>query len=1132
MHHGVFGFRGMVMNILKFRFGKWLACAAASIACAGLAWGQAVASATVNGIVTDPTGAGVVGARITMTETDRGVSHSAISGSDGRYVLPNLPVGSYKLEAGAPGFKNYVQSGIVLQVGNTPEIDIPLTVGAVSESVEVTAGAALVQTEQTQVSHVINEKEIVELPLNGRQPTQLVLLSGASVVTPAGDLTGSKNYWSSTTISVGGGQSNGTNYLLDGGDNTDTMTNVNLPFPFPDALQEFSVDTNALPARNGRQPGGVVNIVTKLGTNAYHGDLFEFLRNGDVNARNFFGLTHDFLKRNQFGGTIGGRIIRDKLFFFGGYQGTRIRNVSPSAIAFVPTAAELAGNFSIAESPACQSNGQTRKIFSPNTTSQIANTSNVFAAGIKYDPAALALVKYLPTTSNPCGQITYSVPSIQNEDQGVGRLDWAKSAKQNVFLRYFYTTYTQPAFYDPANVLVTTSPGNQESAQSATIGDTYTFSPTLVNSLHLTFTRRTDFRGPNSQFFNAKTLGINITTLVPDDFRLSVTNGGFSVGCGTCSPAHLNVNTYQLADDVDWVHGAHHISFGFDAVYTQNNILVGYLQNGSFAFSGVGTGDSILDFLTGTMSGFSQSLPQQPTTRMTIPALYVQDTIHVNPHLVVNAGLRWEPMFWPVDHWHRGAVFSLQNYLSGTHSRVYPNAPAGALFYGDAGVNASFTESHRLNVFSPRLGIAYDPHGDGKQVFRVGGAIMYDSGMLYTSQRLASNPPFVNEIDLNTSNLGGFSNPWTVGYNYPGGNPFPPTGAYFPTNGALWVVLPQTLRPTTLYQWNATYQRQFKTILASVSYLGNKSSHLWLGQETNPAVYSPSVCAKFSSGCTTGNTSQRRVLSQIDPVQGAYYGSLDFLYDGGNANYNGILASVQQPLSKGLTFLANYTWSHCISEGDFTRDIAGPTFLNPYNLAMDRGDCNFDIRHIFNASVVATSHMSGNSIWAHILNNWQLAPIIRALSGEPLNVTTGSDTSLTGVNSGDSPERPNYVAGVNPYSTSLGPNLQWLNPAAFTKNAPGTYGGLGRDVLRGPNFVQVDASLSRIFGIRESLRLEVRAEAFNVFNHTNFVAPATGTGIPGISTSGISLSTGSGNFGRITSAGDPRIFQFAMKLYF
>jgi hypothetical protein len=768
----------------------------------------------------------------------------------------------------------------------------------------------------------------------------------------------------------------------------------------------------------------------------------------------------------------------------------------------------------------------------PNTKTPISNTSNVFGSGIKYDPAALALAKYLPTTTDPCGKVFYSVPTIQNEDQGVGRLDWAKSDKQNAFLRYFYTTYTQPAFFDPTDVLTTTSPGNQETAQSATIGDTYTISPTLVNSLHVTFTRRTDLRGPNSNFFNAKTLGINITTLVPDDFRLSVSNGGFSVGCGTCSPAHLNVNTYQLADDVDWVHGPHHIGFGVDVVYTQNNILVGYLQNGSFSFSGVGTGDPILDFLTGTMSGFSQSLPQQPTTRMTIPALYVQDTIHVNPHLVVNAGLRWEPMFWPVDHWHRGAVFSMSNFLAGIHSKVYPNAPAGALFYGDPGVNATFTQSNRLNVFSPRLGIAYDPRGNGKEIIRVGAGIMYDSGMLYTSQRLASDPPFVNEIDLNTSNPGGFSNPWTVGYNYPGGNPFPPTGAYFPVNGALWVVLPQNLHPTTLYQWNATYQKQLGSVLASVSYLGNKSSHLWLGQETNPAVYSPSVCAMFTGGCTTGNTNQRRVLSLINPAQGIYYGSLDFLDDGGNATYNAVLASVQQRLSRGVTFLANYTWSHCISQADFTRDIAGPTFLNPYNLSMDRGDCNFDIRHIFNASVVATSPVKGGSFWAHLLGNWQLAPIVRALSGEPLNVTTGADTSLTGINSGDSPERPNYNWGVNPYSTTLGPKLQYLNPAAFTKNAPGTYGNLGRDVLRGPKFVQVDVSLSRIFGIRESLRLEVRGEAFNVFNHTNFIAPATATGIPGISTSGISLSTSSSSFGQITSAGDPRILQFAMKLYF
>jgi len=1107
------------------------------------AFSQAVANAKVTGEVTDPSGAAVTGAAVKMTETEKGVSHETKTDANGRYTLPNLPVGPYRLEASESGFKTYTQTGIVLQVGDNPEINIKLQVGSISESVEVTAGAAMVQAEQTSVSQVINQTSIVNMPLNGRQPTQLVLISGASVVTGGGDMTGSKNYWSSTTISIGGGQGNGTNYLLDGGNNVDTMTNVNLPFPFPDALQEFSVDTNALPARNGSQPGGVVNIVTKSGTNQFHGDAFEFLRNGNVNARNFFAPTHDLLKRNQFGGTLGGRIIRDKLFFFGGYQGTRIRNVSPSSTAWVPTAAELNGDFSLAESPSCIAGRTTpRPISTPalrdasgnviSPAARIGNTSNVFASGIQFDPAALALIKYLPTTSDPCGKLTYSTPSIQNEDQGIGRLDWIQSSKHTAFLRYFYTTYLQPAFFDPTNVLVTTTPGNDESAQSATIGDTYTFTPTTLNSFHATFTRRTDFRGPNSDFFNARDLGININTLVPNDFRLSVSNPGFSVGCGTCSPGYFNVTSYQLADDVDLIRGAHHIAFGVDVLYTQNNLLSGYLQNGSFAFNGSGTGDSMLDFLSGTMTGFSQSLPQQPTPRMTIPAFYVQDTIRATSRLTFNVGLRWEPMFWPTDKWHRGSVFSMANFLNGVHSTVYPNAPAGSLFYGDPGVNASFTSDHKLNVFSPRFGIAFDPNGDGKQTFRVGAALMYDYGMLYTSQRSASNAPFVNEIDLTTSNPGGFSDPWNTGYHYPGGNPFPPTLGYFPTS-ALYVVLPRQLQPTNVVQWNATYQRQFgSSFLASISYVGNKTSHIWLGQETNPAVYSPSVCAQTRGGCTTGTTNARRVLNLINPDQGKYYGGLDFVYPGGNANYNAALVSIQKRAGNGLSFLANYTWSHCISDGDFTRDIAGPTFLNPYNLAMDRGNCNFDIRHIFNASIVATSPVKGNGFWAHILGNWQLAPLIRALSGVPLPVQTGSDTSLTGINSGDSPERPNYIAGSDPYMSDWGPKLQYLNPAAFANNTPGTYGNLGRDVIRGPGSLQFDAALSRIFPIHESVRLEVRAEAFNAINHTNFIAPATGTGIPGISTGGISLSRSSGNFGQITSAGDPRIWQFAMKLYF
>ena len=1090
---------------------------------------QAVNIAGASGQVVDATGAAVIGATVKMTETEKGVPHETTTDSDGRYNFPNLPVGPYRLDASMTGFKTYTQTGIVLQVGDRSSIDVRLDVGSVSENVEVTAGAAMVQQEQTSVSQVINQRSIVELPLNGRQATQLVLISGAATVTPAGDMTGSKNYATSTTISVGGGQANGTNYLLDGGDNVDTMTNVNLPFPFPDALQEFSVDTNALPARNGTQPGGVVNIVTKSGTNSIHGDLFEFLRNGNVNARNFFAPTHDLLKRNQFGGTVGGKIIRDKLFFFGGYQGTRIRNLPPSTTAFIPTAAMLAGDFSVAESAACQSSGVARQIRLPNTTTNISNLRNVFASGVRFDPAAVKLASYLPISqADPCGRIVYGIPQRQDEDQGVGRIDWIQNAKHTLFGRYFRTVYFQPAFFDPSNVLITTAPGNDEGVHALTIGDTYTFSPTVLNSFHATFTRRTDFRGPATDFFNARTLGVNISVAVPNDFRLAVNNGGFSVGCGNCSPAHLNVNTFQFADDVDIIRGKHHIALGVDYIRTQNNILIGYLQNGSFAFNGNATRDPILDFLTGTMSAFSQSLPQQPTPRMSIPAVYIQDTFRVNAHLTINAGLRWQPNLWPYDYHRRGARFSFPNFLAGVHSTVYPNAPAGALYPGDTDVPDALTKN-RYNSFSPRFGIAWDPKGDGRQTIRAGAGIMYDVGSLFTPQRAASDPPFVNEINLSGSAPLGFSDPWVTGYNYPGGNPFPPKGISFPT-AALWIVLPPAIKPITVYQWNLSYQKQFGADwLATISYLGNRTAHVWIGQELNPAVYSPSVCAKFAGGCSTTNTTQRKLLNQLIPSQGQYYGNLDIVDDGANATYNALLASVNKRLSQNFTMLANYTWSHCISDGDFRGDVTGPSYQNPYDRRADRGDCNFDVRHILNTSVVATSPVKGNGLVAHLLGNWQIAPLIRALSGVPVNVTTGTDVSLTGVGL----DRPNYVAGVQTLNDNWGPNLQYLNPAAFVAATSGTYGNLGRDVFRLPGQLQFDVSLSRVFALRESFKLEVRAEAFNIINHTNMGSlPTSGIGLSATESTGLSTARSSAIFGRFTTAGDPRLLQFAMKLYF
>jgi hypothetical protein len=1086
---------------------------------------QAVAVAEATGQIVDPSGAPVGNTSVKMVEVARGVSHETSSDATGRYTLPNLPVGAYRLEASAPGFRTYIQTGIMLQVNNHVQLNVAFQLGSVTENVEVSSGAALVETQQNAISQVIDQKRMVDLPLNGRQPTQLILISGAAVVAPGGDMTGSKNYPSSITISVAGGQANGTNYVLDGGHNLDTFSNVNLPFPFPDALQEFSVETSALPARNGTQAGGVVNIVTKSGANALHGDVFEFLRNGNVNARNFFAATHDSLKRNQFGGTIGGKIIRDKLFFFAGYQGTRNRSNPPQTLATVPTAAALSGDFTALESAGCQSNHATRTIKNPYTGQAFSN----FQVPVSlFDPAALKLISYLPPSNNPCGTVTFGIPTTGDEDQEVGRIDYVRSSKHSVFGRYFITDYRNPGRWDPKDILVTAAAGNLERAQSLTIGDTYTFGPHTVNSFHTTFTRRRDNRGPNAQDITANTIGVNIFTNVPNDLRLSVGSGasGFAVGCGTCSPGHFNVNTWQQADDIDVIRGKHQMAFGVDYIRTQNNLLSGYIQNGNFAFSGQATGDPILDFLMGNLSTFQQSRPQLVSMRANIFALYAHDTIHLARGLVVNAGIRWEPMLFPHDLFHRGSVFSMADFLAGTHSQVYANAPAGSLYYGDPGVTGNFT-NNRLGNFSPRLGLVWDPRGDGKQTVRAGAAILYDSAEVYLAQHLASNPPYVNELDFTIGAAGGFSNPWTTGYNYPGGNPFPgvsppPANAPFPAQG-LYTVLPQNLHTTSVAQWNVSYQRQFaQDWLASVSYLGNKTTHLYSAQELNPGIYTPGE---------TSVTYKNRLLYSINPAQGQYYGDVSVLDDGANASYNALLASVQHRFNHNFTLLANYTWSHCISDYDFTTDLNGTGFLNPYNMAMDRGNCNFDIRHIFNASIVATSFAKGDSFAAKLARNWQIAPLLHTQTGAPLNITTGKDNSLAGTNTITNFDRPNLVSS-NIYTADMGPGLQYLNAAAFAQNAPGTFGSLGRNVARTPGLLSLDASLDRIFTVKENLKLDVRADAFNVINHTNFGAPSqTGVQIPGIST-GVSSALNSTTFGRITTAGDPRILQFSLKLLF
>ena len=467
------------------------------VACANV-WAQSTAQ--IQGVVSDESGSAIPGAEVRATQTDTGAIRTATSGANGEYVLTSLPIGPYRLEAGKQGFATYVQTGIVLQVASTPTIDVPLKVGAVSERVQVEANAAMVDTERTGYGSVIENQRIEELPLNGRNVFNLIQLAGGSVPGAAGSAGASIP--GAQTISVAGGQVYGVAYWLDGTPFNNPYDATQLPFPFPDALQEFKVETSALTAQNGEHSGAAVNAVTKSGTNTFHGDAFEFIRNGDLNARNFFAATRDSLKRNQFGGVVGGPVKRNKLFFFAGYEGTIVRQDATDSTAFVPTAQMLAGDSTAFASPACNAGKQL------NLPAPFVN--NIVPVSL-LDKASLAAATFLPSTNNPCGKVLYGARTVYNESQGVGRVDYQLNDKHTLFGRYVGTSYVQPApvSLPGANALDATGGGHDQLATSATLGETWLISSTMVNTFRLSF-NRTGSHTLGGAFFSGCDIGVNM----------------------------------------------------------------------------------------------------------------------------------------------------------------------------------------------------------------------------------------------------------------------------------------------------------------------------------------------------------------------------------------------------------------------------------------------------------------------------------------------------------------------------------------------------------------------------------------------------------------------------------------------
>jgi hypothetical protein len=1109
---------------------------------------QTAGNGSIQGAVADSTGAVIQGATVTATSSSTQVKHTATTGGNGLYSFPNLDIGTYTLDVTAQGFQHYSQSNVVLEVGSSIAVNVGMTVGEANQRVEVQASGLALQTEDTSFKQTIDQKTLTELPLNGRQVTSLITLSGGSVnANENSDLQGSKSFYSSVVISVGGGQGSGTEYKLDGGDHNDYMTNINLPFPFPDAVAQFSVESTALGAQSGLHPGGLVNVVTRSGSNQWHGSAFEFLRNNYIDATNFFSTSKDTLHQNQYGGTFGGRIIRDKLFAFAGYQRTKADQAQALTKSYVPTAANLAGDFSVTDGAGCTTNGKPIQLLNPLTGAVLAgnqiNPSTFIAQ-------SLALQKLFPATSDPCGAVNYSIPSQTAENQFVTRVDWTINSKNSMYGRYMLDGYGAPAFYSPTNVLITTQPGNEQRVQSLTLGESYVITSKMVNSFNATATRRRNDRGAAATGVNPSSIGLNVYDPVAIGLQITATNK-WATYCGTCAVGAFNVNAFSFGDQIDWVHGKHQIAFGGEYARIQVNSNNVYESNGTYTFSGVygqkgpagsspgGTGtDANLDFLTGAMSAFSQSKAQQFALRGSVPVLYVADTYHATNKIVISAGLRWNPEFFPTDYFHRGSVFNYNDFLNNTVSTVFPNAPAGSFFYGDPGVSKAFTKSSPWQ-FSPRVGVTYDPFGTGKTVFRLGSAFVYDEPNYYTGQRVMQNAPFGLTIANTPVNVPlSFASPWSNG-SVPS-NPFPlpfkPTASQTFANGAQYIVLPTQFHPPYVLQYTASVQQEFgRGWQFQLDYIGNKTSFNPYGIPLDPAVYIPGQCGAAACS-TTGNSASRYALTLANPVQGPKYGgggtgSIQ-IASGANATYNGMIVSIQHRLSANFVFLANYTWSHCIDIEDNPGDIAGTTVQNPANIKGDKASCGFDFRDVFNATLVASSHLPLEGWKAQLLNHWEISPLVHATDGAPFTVTTGVDNSLTAQGN----DRPNLTNPIGVYTNKVirsgaSTNAQFINLANFTANPLGTFGDSGRNAYRGPKLLQVDSALTRTFPLHEALALNLRFEAFNVLNHPNFAAPGS-TGYLG-SSSAINSST----FGQVTStvngtAGGARIFQAAAKITF
>ncbi len=1062
--------------------------------------------ATILGKVTDSSGAVVPGAQVTANNTETGLERSTVTTSTGDYELPALPItGSWGITVSRTGFQQQQINGIVLEVDQKARFDVVMKPGAVTEKVTVNEQAPLVTTDSGAIGEVIENRSVLDLPLNGRNFVSLVALTpGVS-----NDTRGNSPQTGFPRVNVGGGHSAKTEVLLDGISDQDQLFDGVMFQPSIDALQEFKVEANSFDAEYGRGDA-VINATVKGGTNEYHGDLFEFLRNSDLDSRNFFSPKVAKLEQNQFGGTLGGPILHNRTFFFASYDGTRLSQGVPENNIAATTAMQ-SGNFA--------GTGYTVK----DPLTGVPFPGDQIPAS-RIDPSSAYFLKFLPPPNTAQGTFFYNGANTSSPNQGNIRIDHRFSDMDTLFGRYSINDLSQSS---PGALPTLGGTRLSIRVQDAVLSETHSFSPTMVNEFRLGYERMYAVSLPQVQGTNYTELagiqGFNETTAnFPGFPTINISDGSaLGINGNDFVPLVNPENMYEIVDGLTWNKGAHTLKFGIDLrqnVFTSTNAAH---SRGNFTFSGLYTGNGFADFLTGypttALRDFPRNLFGQTNDNY---HFFVKDDWKVSSRLTLNLGLRYEfnpqpsmlqdQIAWfdpntgqiAVSQYHGAPNLVTQQVAQ----FVYPQYTQYFVTPQSVGLPNSLYFNHHRD-FSPRLGLAFRPFNDNKTVIRAGYGRFYllESGNNTVSSAIV-NLPFIVDETKSQPTVHGLP---TLQFQ----NFFQP----FSTNEKFNTPYITTFNPNdnepVVDEWNFTVQREFwSNMVAEVAYVGSKGTHLEMN--STPFNVPPPL--------TPGDT-----LSYQQRLPFPAFSTGTYLENASNSTYEALQAKLEKRLSRGLTFLVSYAFGKALD--GMTSDAGGDAVDNPFNLRTMKGPSSFDATNRLTASYVydlpvgrGRSFLKGSSrLVDAAIGGWRAAGIVSYRSGLPFTPSLGG-ADPAGV-SGAYARRPNVVPGVD--ASLANPTItQWFNPAAFAVPAQYTIGNAGRDILRGPNLAETDFSLSKEFHATESKYLEFRSEFFNILNHPFFGLPNTNIQSPNAG----KITSTSNNSGPATS----RIIQFGLKLYF